>query len=324
MNYESEIEEILLNELKKKYGIENNWYLLVYLKIRYFLLYPKQQKEYKQKHEVSYIEKKSYMNFLLNELYISELLYKDYPLTYTYQENSLLSIFENLEYFLSSKKIQNSSGTKQEVYSYIFEMIEDLKQKTLKYSKKEETLFHQLSKLNQLFQTKEDTNVNSIEGFIQNQLDEQISEELKLKRYIDFSNFESTKAKDIEEETLQEYMIRNLNEIEDELKYIGKEYQIEDGRIDILAEDKNKNIVIIELKVNDDERLPWQCLYYPKEIQKLYPKRNLRMLTIAPHYKKSILTVLKDLNVEIYQCFFKSTNHKITELSISKIDKKNI
>ncbi|HOV09389.1 MAG: hypothetical protein BWY23_02248 [Spirochaetes bacterium ADurb.Bin218] len=52
------------------------------------------------------------------------------------------------------------------------------------------------------------------------------------------------------EKDLQTFLLNDLTQIEPGLKLVekGKEYQIEVGRIDILAKDKNDEYVIIELK----------------------------------------------------------------------------
>lgn len=58
------------------------------------------------------------------------------------------------------------------------------------------------------------------------------------------------------ERDLEEYIVKNLGQIEDGLKLYskqnitGRQFNTEVGRIDILALDKNSNFVVIELKAS--------------------------------------------------------------------------
>lgn len=102
------------------------------------------------------------------------------------------------------------------------------------------------------------------------------------------------------EKALEEKVINNINLIEDGMKYIGSQVEVNGGIIDILAEDINGNTCIIELKIkSDDERIAFQCLYYPKEIKSISNKNiktsKIRMITICPDYTGKIRKVLRDI-----------------------------
>ena len=63
------------------------------------------------------------------------------------------------------------------------------------------------------------------------------------------------------EKQLENYIVVNLQLIEDDMKLIKVQYSVNDGIIDILARDKNNKLCIIELKVNEDSKsLIFQCV----------------------------------------------------------------
>lgn len=94
---------------------------------------------------------------------------------------------------------------------------------------------------------------------------------------------------------LEKQLVKQIESIEKGMKYIDRQVIINDGRIDILARDKNNTLCIIELKVvSNEERLIFQCVYYPTQF-----KEKTRMITIAPNYDNKIKTALNSLNVEM-------------------------
>jgi RecB family endonuclease NucS len=82
------------------------------------------------------------------------------------------------------------------------------------------------------------------------------------------------------------------------MKYVDNQVDIEYGRIDILAKDKNDILCIIELKVdNDCKDIVFQCAYYITQ----FKEETKRMITIAPDYSYRIKNALKMLPyVETY------------------------
>ena len=118
------------------------------------------------------------------------------------------------------------------------------------------------------------------------------------------------------EEKLEDYLVNNLNKIEEGLILIKRQYQIENGVIDILARDKNNKLCIIELKiVSDDKGLIYQCAYYPTQF-----KEETRIITIAPKYNKNIKESLKALG-GIELLIYKNLDFKKNEVKKLLIDK---
>jgi hypothetical protein len=147
----------------------------------------------------------------------------------------------------------------------------------------------------------------------------------KLKRYRDvFNGFIDSIDKEIEEteETedssfadesdLRDYLANNLNVIESGLKLFtdidgksGVEYYIDSDkkRIDILAIDKEKNYVVIELKVNRGyEKVIGQALYYKSMVKEKFNSNNVRIIILAKEITKYLKKAVEDLPfVELYE-----------------------
>ncbi|KOS61581.1 hypothetical protein AN161_17970 [Lysinibacillus sp. FJAT-14222] len=99
-----------------------------------------------------------------------------------------------------------------------------------------------------------------------------------------------------DERKLEDYLQNNISLIEEGMTFIDRQVPVDHGFIDIVARDKNGSKCVIELKsVNNDKRLPYQCLYYPTQI-----KGNTRMLVVAPDYREDMLVSLNKLDVELY------------------------
>lgn len=92
------------------------------------------------------------------------------------------------------------------------------------------------------------------------------------------------------EKDLEKYLKTRLYLIEEGLRLIMTQCDVNGGIIDILARDKNDRLCIIELKVNGSSKdIIWQCMYYPLQFK---DEIGLRMITIAPNYHDSIKVIL--------------------------------
>lgn len=110
-----------------------------------------------------------------------------------------------------------------------------------------------------------------------------------------------------------------MKKIEEGLKYIGRQVPVEGGRIDILARDRNGILTIIELKVEEDKDLIWQCLYYPEAIKEKYKVAKVRMITLCPECKHNIMKVLSNIeHLETYEYKLQSNSSKIKDITIFK------
>ncbi|MGH0480990.1 endonuclease NucS domain-containing protein [Bacillus cereus] len=98
------------------------------------------------------------------------------------------------------------------------------------------------------------------------------------------------------ESLLEDFLCDYIEFIEEDMTFIERQHKVENGIIDILAEDKNGVKCIIELKiVEDDKGIAWQSAYYPSCFDE-----EVRMITIAPNYSNRIYNALKNVkNVEM-------------------------
>ena len=114
------------------------------------------------------------------------------------------------------------------------------------------------------------------------------------------------------EEDLKDYLSKNLSVIESRLKLFesengvdGVEYSVDadNKRIDILAIDKNKTYVIIELKVSRGyEKVIGQCLYYKNRVKQLFNVKKVRIIIIARDISPRLRIATEGLaDVELFE-----------------------
>lgn len=114
------------------------------------------------------------------------------------------------------------------------------------------------------------------------------------------------------EEDLKNYLVNNLSIIEPDLTLYknengleGIEYPVDanNKHIDILAVDKNRVPVVIELKVSRGyEKVIGQCLYYKNRVKKLLNAENVRIVIIAREITQNLKTATEDLaDVELFE-----------------------
>jgi len=95
------------------------------------------------------------------------------------------------------------------------------------------------------------------------------------------------------EHDLEEFLSRNLGAVEEGLKLVERQKQIPIGRIDILAEDKNGNLVVMELKAGlADEKSLTQLLSYLSYFKDNVDK-NARGLLIANDFSIKVKYAVK-------------------------------
>jgi hypothetical protein len=103
---------------------------------------------------------------------------------------------------------------------------------------------------------------------------------------------------------LRDFLVKNLHLIEEGLRLYadvggsdGVEYQTAIGRIDILAVDKNDNLLIVELKVaRGPDQVCGQIMRYVGWVKRhLAKKRKVRGLIIAQHISDKLRYALADV-----------------------------
>ena len=114
------------------------------------------------------------------------------------------------------------------------------------------------------------------------------------------------------EDDLRDYLSNNLSVIETGLKLFkdengveGVEYSIDDEnrRVDILAIDKNKIPVVIELKVSRGfQKVIGQCLYYKNKTKQIFKSTKVRIIIIGREITPQLKIATEGLpDVELFE-----------------------
>jgi Holliday junction resolvase-like predicted endonuclease len=305
-NYESELSERFIEELALMYGIDKT-VVYPYFHLRFLIEYSDRAIEFSQ-------QRVHMVGFLVKELNlpVESFLYKGESIARMFQmENCLYSLVVDWWVTGRLKSITNSKGV---VMSYD-DYIEQEKNKLLRYGKNKakphKSSNHYMSYMKW----------NALELLNKQYVASPTTpRELECVEYPAYHNFfvrslegihfanihsvemVSTTVASITENDLEKYLMKNLDRIEEGLRYMDRQVSIKDGRIDILARDKNGETVIIELKVQEDKELIWQAIYYPLQFKRERHETHVRMMTVSPHYPTHILSVLKELkDVEIIE-----------------------
>lgn len=142
-----------------------------------------------------------------------------------------------------------------------------------------------------------------------------IEEELESR--IHAIEFKSNNINLISEKDLENYLILNMDKIEKGMTYIDRQVIVDGGIIDIIGKDKDEVITIIELKVEEDKKIIWQCLHYPKIVKEKYRTDKVRLITLMPEYNESLKAILQEIEeVEMKKYKVKLKNGKITDIHI--------
>lgn len=317
--YDLELAELILKELKFIYGIDDSTEVYKYFICRYVCSeidnYSKMKKDLKNL-LYNMDSRKKIVNFTLNELnlvnHLDFFTYKDLDI-YKYRagSNSMINCLTELEsicidFFKKDYFYEDVKTIIDKIYSSA-----NRKSSSKKGSSnyKHYLVYYSLQNLNKHFSIDDikDSLFYQEIGFVQSVPSIKIED--RCGRFIDSESGISNDALKIDEDILEKYIYKNLHLIEDGLKPIKRQYIIRDGRIDILAKDKNDIYTIIELKVEHDPDLIFQCIHYPTQLKLEKKLSNVRVITISPEYTYGILNSLKhihkDFNIESYVCLIK-------------------
>ncbi|MFH0970770.1 MAG: endonuclease NucS [Candidatus Diapherotrites archaeon] len=114
------------------------------------------------------------------------------------------------------------------------------------------------------------------------------------------------------EKELNDQLMNDLEVLEKGLKPLKQEDVLRKGFVDILAEDKNGNLVIIELKRKQaDYNAVMQLQRYVNELRKIKNK-TVRGIIVAPSIGRPALELLKNNGNEYYSFEFDVTQPRAT------------
>lgn len=312
---EHDMSLVLLSEFYKFYNIkENN----TSMNLLYHYIYIKTGIKNNNKK----VDEKQLINFIYEELNITifkdkspYLIYKDIEYN---AEQVAKDFIEYLEFRANFEGNINIKEVQEKIYL-------DGYKKSSKYMKskyyKTHIKYNRLIELNNYFKINVEANPILEFGTNEDYNPFERTLEERWKSIIDSDKVRSNTTQYISEEDLEDYVSKNLNLIEDGLVFLKRQVIVDGGRIDILAKDKNSKLTIIELKIDDDKSLIWQAMHYPEQISKIYRinKADIRMLTVSPSYKKSVLDTLNNIeNVEMYNYTIEVSFGIIKKLKVYK------
>lgn len=304
-----DLSQILTNALLNIYELKSESELYKYLYIKCSIII-----DNKKVNDIELLE------FIFDELNITVYTDNGKFVNYKGEIHSLYSIAEdflvNLEFRANLFEEVNIKEDLEIVYRNGY-------RKSIKYRNlngyKDYIKYNRIMELNKLF------NVDSsyspgVEGFVNDKLhnplrrsyEETLEANLAANRMLG-----SQTTTYISEKDLENYLVYNIELIEEGMEFIDRQVKVDGGIIDIIAKDKEDNICIIEVKIDEDKSIIWQSIHYPSEMRKRWKHKNIRMITIAPSYSEYIIKSLKSLRyVET-----KSYNIKV---AFDKIEKLNI
>lgn len=321
MIYESELYELFIEEAQIMYGLNSEDRAYKYLRLRHLI------NNY-NKNKLDDIDNPlSIAKFLIDELNIYvEDGYFTYKNEKIYIGNTVYDIVVNWEFrasLVSSEDIVEGTAPLSIFIKLVYSnILKTAKRKAKKFKNNNDyskyVKHYALKELNTLFKT---TVIpprlfkDVCYGINHNQFKKGLEEEIEA--HIHSIEFLSDNIALVSEEDVENFIIRNIEKIEEGMKYIERQVVVDNGRIDVLARDKNNIYTIIEIKTSEDKDLVWQCMYYPEAIKKKFNTNKVRMITLCPGYETHIYRALNNIgNIEM-------CNYKL-EIELGKIKSINV
>jgi len=123
------------------------------------------------------------------------------------------------------------------------------------------------------------------------------------------------------EKDLSNQLMQDLSFLEEGLKPIQQESPLRKGVIDILAEDKNGNIAVVEVKRRKaDLNSVMQLHRYVKQVERIKSKKT-RGILLAPEIGKHSRELLENYGLEFFSFEFEISNPKAKIKGIHKTQK---
>lgn len=329
MNYEAELDNLLIQLLMEMYGIKNEEIAYKIFLIRFLI----ENYDKHKKPKINHLELEAGLpTFLISELNLpinnGTIYYKDQKiLTYPTTKNSLANILDNWYFKYADTFTKNKRGDAVLKSSLINDEIKSIfvqAEKNIRLKKRDiRYLVHFKKNCLDIVKKKYEISprpVGRISGFSypldHNDFMPTLDE--KYERLVHADTLHEN-TNELTEDMLEKYLIRNLDLIEKGMQLISNQYVVGNGRLDILARDKDGTLCVIELKVEEDTNLIYQSIYYRLKIKEIFKVDNVRMITIAPYYPVHIKESLKALDdIEMYEFDIKLEGKKITDLKLTK------
>ena len=118
----------------------------------------------------------------------------------------------------------------------------------------------------------------------------------------------------VDEKILEDFLERHLEELEEGLKLTGRQYPTITGPIDILANDKYGNLVVIELKKNRvADKVIGQISRYVTFFENEFEKQKIRAIIVGKNIDRNLEKSVKALKfqTDLYKFDYKVAFKKI-------------
>lgn len=118
----------------------------------------------------------------------------------------------------------------------------------------------------------------------------------------------------ISESHLEQFIINNIEYIEEGMRFISRQVKMGNGFIDIFASDKNGKVCVVELKnTGTDKRLSKQCKKYYKELDGLG-----RVIVLAPYYSLENRELLRNVdNIELKKFSIREGGLQVVDVDLN-------
>lgn len=302
--YESELYDLFIEELERIYSVVGEAEVYSVLFLRYQLTH------------FSIPDRLSLAHFFLDELNLDEdCSYKGVRLNLI---NVVYPILFNLAFRYSLKHDEGELGLLYNEISRVSRFrakrFQDLKEHSVFIR------YYSLQELKHRFKSPQNAprTIPLIDYSLSHNLFKRTLEE-ELDSEIHSLRIDSCHAGMISEEDLEKFMAKNLSLIEEGMRFLDRQVILDEGRVDILAMDKDGVHTVIELKVEEDKEIAWQCLYYPPQIRERFRVDKVRMITLCPEYKPRLIKALEKISgVEMMEFRVHSDMGKIKWVEVGK------
>lgn len=311
--YEDELYDIFISNLEGLYGVFGEDMVYIYLKVRYLISKLEKKNSYDCDFEL--------IRFLLSEINIpvgkkGEFVYKNKNIL----TQEIINILDNWKFRASLC----FSG--EDINTHIDTLFTEVIKKTNPVAKKEAMgdyyyIYLKYYALKELRRTLEAYSGHSkmINGISyptsHNEFKRSLEDELE--GLVAGEELVTSNVNLVTEEQVEDYLIRNIDKLEKGMKFLDRQVVIEEGRIDILAEDEEGTKVILEIKINEDKNIIWQSKYYPKMFKEKYNLDKVRMITLCPSYSSKIKTLLSS-EIEAIRYKLRIEKRKIVDIYFFK------
>lgn len=123
-----------------------------------------------------------------------------------------------------------------------------------------------------------------------------------IKREIPSSETEFILPSNFSERDIENFLFRYPEALEKGLKILSRQESFPSGRVDLLFENKRKEIILLEIKEGfPRDSVITQVLSYMKDVEKRYPKKRIKPAILCQDCSERVLNAAKSAEINIYK-----------------------